>query len=296
MSEKLPDFFVVGAQKAGTSSLHDWLVQQPDVCLPRLKETQFFTFEKLYLRGVEWYLEQFPECDDNAIRGEVCPDYMFFPDAALRIKKTVAGSPKFIFIFRHPLQRAFSQYLMSVRNGHEQLSFVEALDTEQERLKKCGVEALSHFSYLTRGRYSEQVKRFKMVFPDSEMLFLRFEDLIDRGIVGDQTYAQICSFIGLVSSSDIAGRSQASNIASAPKLNILRDMLHKESRIKNFLVRVIPGRGFKVWLWMLVDRLNQKAVEKPKMGVIPELIRQQVADEAVQLEELTGLNLGDWHE
>lgn len=293
MSDSLPSFFVVGAQKAGTSSLHDWLVQQPDVCLPTLKETQFFTFEKLYGRGICWYLKQFPKCDEAAVKGEICPDYMFFSDAADRIREHIA-SPKFVFIFREPIRRAFSQYLMSLRNGHETLPFIEALQAEEERLKEDSIEAMSHFGYMARGRYAEQVERFRKLFPESEMLFIRFEDLVDSGEVGEKTYASICRFIGLSSSPELANRIGVSNAASAPRFRGLRNFLHKDSALKRFLARVIPGRMFRVWLWAKVDRLNQQAVAGEKMGEVPVRFTNMAADEAARLESVTGLDFSAW--
>jgi len=290
LSEQLPSFFVVGAQKAGTSSLHDWLVQQPDVCLPTLKETQFFTFEKLYARGIDWYLKQFPKCNVAAVKGEVCPDYMFFPDAASRIRQHIK-SPKFIFVFRHPLKRAYSQYLMSQRNGHETLSFADALLAEEQRLATGTIESLSHFSYMARGRYGEQVEHFRQLFPDSEMLFIRFEDLIDGGETGDRTYADICRFIGLESSPQLVDRTSASNVASVPRFTGLRDFLHKESALKRLLARIIPGRMFKVWVWSKVDRLNQQAVIGQKAGEVPEQFRMAAEVEVVKLKKLTGVDL-----
>ena len=71
------EFFVIGVQKAGTTSLHDWLAQQPDICLPKLKETHFFTYQSRYEKGVDWYLDQFNGSSDQ-VYGEICPDYIFF--------------------------------------------------------------------------------------------------------------------------------------------------------------------------------------------------------------------------
>jgi len=290
---RLPSFFVVGAQKAGTTSLHNWLVQQPDICLPKLKETQFFTFERLYQRGMEWYLDQFPRHADRQVVGEICPDYMYFPEAARRIKRWI-DAPGLVFLFRHPLDRAFSHYLMTVRNGYEELSFSEALQAEEGRLRDSGEYAMCHYSYMSRGCYVSQIERMQEMFPESDCLFIKFDDLIDGGKTGAATYGRICRFIGLESPPDLANRAGGSNVASMPRSSRLRDFLFGASFSKRVLNRLIPGRMLRVRLWLWFDRLNQRPVEKQVMGTIPDSIRKMAIEEIRRLESLTGLDLKDW--
>jgi len=291
--KRLPSFFVVGAQKAGTTSLHNWLVQQPDICLPKLKETQFFTFDRLYRRGLDWYLMQFPETVETKLTGEICPDYMFFPEAGHRIKRSIEA-PKLVFLFRHPIDRAFSHYLMTVRNGYEELSFSDALMAEEQRLLEGGTSAQCYYSYMSRGCYVSQIKHMQEIFPESGCLFIKFDDLVDRGEKGADTYGRICRFIGLGSSPDIADRSRGGNVASMPRSSRLRDFLFGASLPKRILNRLFPGRMLKVRLWLWFDRLNQRPVEKQTMGEIPAAIQNLAADEIRKLESVTGLDLDNW--
>jgi len=290
---RLPSFFVVGAQKAGTTSLHNWLVQQPDICLPNLKETQFFTFDRLCRRGSDWYLKQFPESTDRQVIGEICPDYMYFPEAGHRIKRCIEA-PKLIFLFRHPIDRAYSHYLMTVRNGYEELPFSEALLAEKQRLRDGGEYAMCHYSYMSRGCYVSQIERMQEIFPESDCLFIKFDDLIDAGETGLATYGRICRFIGLESPPDLANRAGGSNVASMPRSSRLRDFLFGASLSKRILNRLIPGRMLRVRLWLWFDRLNQRPVEKQAMGTVPDLIRKMALKEIRRLESLTGLDLKDW--
>ena len=206
---KLPSFFVVVTQKAGTTSLHNWLIQQPEVVLPNIKETHFFDDERRYSFGIEWYIKQFGKCGSSEnIVGEICPDYMFFPQSAIRIKRYISA-PDIIFIFREPIERAFSHYLMSVERGHEELSFPDALKAEDARLSQQNniTFSMNHHSYFARSRYAEQIERFLAHFPSSDVLFIKFDDLMDinRGI---ETYERICKFIGVKSNSKIADRTR----------------------------------------------------------------------------------------
>ena len=90
---KLPDFFVVGAQKSGTTTIHDLLKQNNQISLPEYKETHFFSRD--FSKGINWYLKQFIE-NEYKIRGEVDPSYMFFPNVYKNIKASITN-PKFIY-------------------------------------------------------------------------------------------------------------------------------------------------------------------------------------------------------
>ncbi|MBU2482884.1 MAG: sulfotransferase, partial [Proteobacteria bacterium] len=74
-----PDFLIIGAQKAGTTTLHDWLITQSQLSLPNIKETHFFSKENRFEKGYNWYIKQFDMTSDKKIIGEVDPDYIFMP-------------------------------------------------------------------------------------------------------------------------------------------------------------------------------------------------------------------------
>jgi hypothetical protein len=289
----IPPFFVVGTQKAGTTSLHYWLAQQPDICLPRLKETHFFSSDEKYQLGIEWYIDQFPKCRKKSVMGEIAPEYMFSKKAPYRIRKWI-NSPKIIFIFRHPIERAFSQYLMAVSKGYEKLTFRRALVEESRRISRDQV-ARSRYGYMTRGRYAEQIERYSKVFPDAKFLFIKFDDLIAQGKTGLVTYHRICDFIGLKSSPEIANRNIKSNPASIPKFRFLRDFLYRPSRFKKVLGTLIPNRNIKERIADLLVRLNQQRFPKPPMGKVPMSMIDLTREEIRRLQEMTLLNLSDWY-
>lgn len=289
MIQRLPDFFVVGAQKAGTTSLHDRIVKHPSVCLPILKETQFFSFEKTFSLGVDWYCKQFPDCREEQIMGEVCPDYMYFMGTAERIHIYIKR-PKLIFIFRHPIERAYSHYLMSVRQGFESLSFYDALEAEEERMAQSE-ESVAYHSYMSRGAYAEQVERYLAVFPSSEYLFVRFEDLTDSGLVGEKTFWDICGFLG-VSRMNLETAIH-SNAASQPRSIWLRDQLYGQSTIKKMFGRFLPEHVKKKFV-VTIDRWNQLDIEKKPMGEIPSQVIHKTVLEIQKLQSLTGLDLKCW--
>ena len=295
MINQLPSFFVLGVQKAGTTFLHEWLAQQPDTCLPQLKETHFFSHDARYQRGVDWYLNQFPKPTDNAIIGEIDPEYIFHKETPLRIRHLLK-SPKFICVFRNPIDRAYSHYLMSIGNGKETLSFPEALRQEENRRVKGDKDYLPYHSYMARSKYSEQLIHYKDIFTDSDFLLVKFEDLFGSS-THDVAFANVYKFIGMRSEPLLPNLSKKSNPSSNPRSILLRNMIYGISPFKKAVGSLIPSKRWKLRLAVFLDRMNQAPLKNKSEGW-----RQQVSneiwdlcnEEIVKLESLTGLKLQDW--
>ncbi|OEU69191.1 MAG: hypothetical protein BA863_00125 [Desulfovibrio sp. S3730MH75] len=299
--DDLPTFFIVGAQKTGTSSLHDWLRQQPDICLPKIKETHYFAYPERYRYGLDWYLEQFSTSGRKAtgrVMGEIDPEYMFFSETPKRISQLI-NNPKIIFIFRNPIERAFSQYQMSVARGYEDLSFIEALEIEQDRLANDTDDfSLKHHSYLSRGRYAEQVQRYLQAFPKSDFLFIKFKDMVSDD-KGEEMYGHICSFIGLKSDPAIADRTRRSNEASEPISMILRNIIHRGSKLRRLIGKTIPSYDLKLKIWLAIDRLNRRPLkhkETLEYHRIPNHMIMSIKNEVKRLQQMTNLDFDDWLE
>lgn len=183
---RFPDFIIIGAQKCGTTSLFHYLSQHPDINLPDEKEIHFF--DKFYHRGINWYLEQFPA--DGMLTGEATPYYIYHPHVAERI---AAHCPdvKLILMLRNPADRAYSNFFMEKQRKQEPLStFEEAIDAEPQRIlleKKILEKNPDHscisyqrYSYLERGRYYYQIKKWLNYFLLKEFLFIKSEDFFNE--------------------------------------------------------------------------------------------------------------------
>lgn len=175
----VPNFFVVGGQKCGTTSLHTYLTAHPDIYLPKQKETKYFVDDALYAKGISSYEETWysSHLNERAV-GEVDPDYMYFEHALDRMRENIEiDKAKFIFIFREPVSRAFSHYLMTYRRGIEPLSFKEAINAEHKRIQQDYYSRM-HYSYIDRGFYYRQVKRFLNYVDAEQILYILSEDLL----------------------------------------------------------------------------------------------------------------------
>lgn len=181
----LPSALILGAQKGGTTSLFNYLVQHPDVLPPFGKELHYFDLH--YRRGVRWYRSRFPYAHrlrQGALTLDASPYYLFHPQVPHRAAELLP-SARLIVLLRNPVERALSHHQHEVRGGREALPFAEAIEREAERL--AGEEerllrdpdyySYSHhrYSYTSRGRYLEQLRRWTEHYPREQLLVLQSE-------------------------------------------------------------------------------------------------------------------------
>ncbi len=191
-----PTFLVIGAQKSGTTSLHDYLSRHPAVLTGRVKEVQYFT--KYYARGERWYRAQFPLVTSawaarrrHGVRpavGEATAACLFDPRSPGRVH-AFDQEMRLIAVLRDPVERAFSHFQMELRWERESGTFEEALEREEielpavlERLRESpDYEPPDGFArtYVARGMYAEQLERWLDYFPREQLLVLMSEELLD---------------------------------------------------------------------------------------------------------------------
>jgi Sulfotransferase domain len=173
----LPNFLIVGAMKAGTTSLSRYLDLHPDIHMPK-KEVHFFDREENYQKGEGWYREQLalgyktPPLPSALSLGEKTPTYSFNPKCAERIHKDLPGV-KLVWILREPVARAWSNYLHAVKKGAEIRPFEIAVKEEAQ-----SIERELFRGYVERSKYVDQVRRFLEYYRLEDMHFLLFEDLL----------------------------------------------------------------------------------------------------------------------
>ena len=189
----LPDFLIIGAQKCGTTFLYQFLAQHPRVKSAFLKEVHYFDLN--FGKGNNWYRSNFPLQMRNTrtyVTGEASPYYLFHPHAAERASMVVPDA-KLIVLLRNPVDRAYSHYQHQVKRvtgeARETLAFEEAIEAEDRILpaemrrmhQDKSYKSSSHRtrSYLTRGRYVDQLLVWSGFFPRRQMLVLKSEDLFD---------------------------------------------------------------------------------------------------------------------
>lgn len=177
MPARLPDFLGIGTQKGGTTSLHQWLSQHPQVYLPKHKEVHYFDLNSD--KSINWYKNQFKESNLNEKCGEITPYYLFHPEVANRIRSTIPKI-RMIALLRDPVERTLSQIFHSRKRGFEELELNEALAAEESRLQSGCQNSLQKHSYVSRSRYLEQLDRYENLFPKNQLLILKSEQLFEN--------------------------------------------------------------------------------------------------------------------
>ena len=182
---ELPDAVILGAQKCGTSSLHNYLTQHPGVIAPLRKEVHYFDLN--YGRGEAWYRAHFGRQGEPGLNLDSSPYYLFHPAVPRRMRELLPDV-RLIVLLRDPVRRAYSHYWHERDKGQEELSFEAAIDAEPERLGRVAELLASgelersrehqRHSYLARGRYAEQLERWFATYPRERIRVLRFEDFV----------------------------------------------------------------------------------------------------------------------
>lgn len=172
-----PTFLICGTMKGGTTSLYHYLKRHPEIYLPEIKELHYFDEDRKYRKGIEYYLKYFRGASSrHKAIGEVTPGYMYFEWVPERIFEQFPDI-KLIFILRDPVDRAWSHYWHAVTRGaYEYLNFEEAIRQEPFRITQ-GFTERRRYSYLDRGKYIVQLKRFIKYFSKDQMLVLFTENL-----------------------------------------------------------------------------------------------------------------------
>lgn len=183
-SQTIPDVFVCGAAKSATTSLWNYLVQHPCVYNSTHKEPGYFSGLRP-MRSPERYATLYREAGSDQVTVDASSAYLTSPDSAERIRNACTGA-KIIIVLRNPAHRAFSLYRHMVWHGFEYAStFEDALHLEEERIHSeeflySNPEYYYNFLYYHSGNYSEQVERYINKFPEQQIIFLRFQDLISE--------------------------------------------------------------------------------------------------------------------
>ena len=200
---KPPEFIIIGVQKGGTTSLYNYLIQHPQIARAAQKEIHYFDLN--FDKTPDWYYSQFPqpESGEHQLTGEASPYYIFHPRVAQRIHD-LCPKVKIIALLRNPVERAISHYHYYIKIGYESLSLESAIASEPERLQGEIEKILAspnyysyehqHHTYISRGIYADQLPAWMQLFPKSQLLILKSEDLYTNPC---GTYHTVLEFLNL---------------------------------------------------------------------------------------------------
>ncbi len=224
MNDKKANLFIVGAAKAGTTSLYYYLNQHPEIFMSPIKEPNYFgsdidwnnfrvdyknathldektyfnkselaSFHNAFISNITYYAQLFRDAENQKIIGEASTSYLYSINAAKEIKAYNAAS-KIIIILREPIERLISHYKMDLAGGRQKESDLAKMvkkDFESDK-KGYGISSL----YVELSLYYEQIKRFLDTFNRSQVLILDFQKMVQSPA---ELLKDICVFLGVSS-------------------------------------------------------------------------------------------------
>lgn len=254
------DFCVIGAQKSGTTSLHYYLREHPQLRLPDSKEAPFFSDSDEFSKGFSWYFEEFfgDLVDNSALLGTVSPTYMSYPASVSRMHDTFPDI-KLIAILRNPIERAESHYKMRVRAHGETRTFEEVVQQQLECLDQNKRLFPSETdSYVFFGEYGRILTAYLKFFRQEQFLILYADELKNSP---QSTLKKIYRFLSVKSLNEpITEHSYNATLSTPPKnlkVKLANTLNNKYVRLLG--KRLVPER-FKRRLrfWSVINRYDSK--------------------------------------
>ena len=302
MIERLPDFLIVGAAKAGTTSLYYYLKEHPDIFLPAVKEPKYISsqivrypfkgfgdevVEQGIIKNLKEYARLFSGVKREKRVGEASADNLYYYQTTGVIKK-ILYNPTIIILLRNPVERAFSAYTHLVRDDREPLSFEKGLEVERDRQEQ-NWEFI--WFYKDVGLYYEQVKAYLENF-DHVKIYL-FDDLKNNTL---KVVQDVYRFLEVDDSFIPSSIQEKFNVSGVPKNIIFHRFLRRDNLFKKSIRPVIrammPNANARR---ELKNRLLRSNLKKPEMN---SATRQYLIDffreDILKLQELIDMDLSSW--
>ena len=294
---KHPNFFIVGAPKCGTTAMHTYLKQHPDVFMSSFKEPHHFGTDivnPFYLRDRGQYLKLFEDATTESRVGESSVNYLYSRLAASEIK---AAYPEALIIalLRNPIDMIHSQHNELYYQGKEPVAdFEQAMALEAERAAGRHVPDVPNpatLLYRQTARFAEQLQRYFDEFGRDRVLVIIHDDMLaDVRAV----YRRTCEFLGV--DPDFEPEFRIVNSNHVVKSYALRRLLKQPPQVVRTLVKtVLPHQPSRELIKLRLKRLN--TIYKPRPPMRPELrrqLQQELLPDVIALSELLGRDLTHW--
>lgn len=301
LSKNLPNFLVVGATKCGTSSLHKYLDQHPQIFMSPVKEPRFLSsqvmdfplrgpgdhkVEAWYVKEYEAYERLFKDADGQPAVGEASADTLYFYQGTIPVIKQYLDDPKILIMLRDPVKRAFSAYQHLVRDMRENLSFEDGLLREPERIRD-NWELIYH--YKAGSLYYDSVKAFMDNFSSVKVVLTEDQDADPR-----RTIREVFEFLGVDPDVNVDTEIRY-NISGKPKSQWLHRFFFEGNMVRKMaqpIVRRLLSPEARV---RIAQKIQEKNLTRLRMN--PETqasLREYFAADVAKLEKLLKRDLSHW--
>ena len=295
----LPTFLVLGAGKAGTTSLRSYLQQHPEIFMCARGEPSFFAHEGQvldfkgpgddqwrFVTDLDSYTRLFDGAAGYRAVGEVSPRYLFYERAGERIEHHVPTA-RLIAILRHPVDRAYSHFLMNRERGCEPEADLQgAISREAERMR---MGWSWDWSYVEAGRYGKLLERYYRRFPGEQIKVFLYEELQDQP---GAFFQSLFEFLG-VNPSFRPNTDVKHRLASSPRSASVETLLRTPNPLKVFTKQVLPHE-LRGRLKAQISAWNTLRPEPLSPSLRQALFEQHFADDCLRLEALIDRDLSAW--
>lgn len=296
MPSSLPNFIVFGVQKAGTTSLYNYLKQHPQIYMSPIKETNFFERDwsnaspevkakkRNGITSLEKYNALFAGATTELAVGEVSPNYLFHHQVAVPMIRQHLPQVKLIAILRNPVERAYSDYLMHVR---------DVLSDQMDLASQVKFRANSSFM-LRKGLYSEPLQHFYDVFGEQQIRVFLYDDLCRDAV---RLMQEIYQFLGVDGhfQPDTSHRAQVARVPKNKTLNsLLRTRNPVRSLVASALRMVVPTTVRNQWRERLLALNSTDKSQRPLLVEERRLLLDYYRDDIDHLQTLIGRDLSVW--
>ena len=299
----LPNFLIFGVQKAGTTSIYNYLKQHPQVFMSPVKETNFMEHAPLEfdeaaepatpqfdakgrrkLLTIHDYKSLFEGVRDEVAIGEASPNYLFHHERTVQTIQKYVPNTKLIAILRNPVDRAYSDYLMHVR---EVIGEPKPLAIQLEQKAETSYTLL-------KGKYYEGIKHFLDVFGSEQVKVFLYDDLSTDSVA---FMRDIYNFIGVDRSFDV-NTKQRKQMAEVPKFQTINQLLRTENPFRiaaRSLLRKVLSEEKRQQLRSRLIAVNSQGKESmPLSAEDRQLLETYYREDVQQLQDLIGQDLSRW--
>ena len=297
-SIRLPNFLIIGAPKAGTTSLYRYLAEHPKVFMSPLKEPKFFAIEGQdvdysgpgddtheYITDYETYLSLFDSATSETALGEASPWYLHMRGSAERIHSRIPNV-KIVAILRDPVERAYSQFCMHKGYSHEPISDFES--AWQAEAKRMSDNWSPRWFYRDRGLYYAQLRRYFDIFDKDQIRVYLFEDLERDSLAVAQ---DIYEFLG-VDNHFVPDTSQRFNARRTAGISSLYHALGRSRRIRSIANRLARS-SIGSELIHVIKKISLHG-KLPLSSATRCRLIEEYRDDIVQLSGLIDRDLSQW--
>ncbi len=293
MKNKLPNFFIVGAPKAGTTSLYYYLKRHPEVFMSGIKEPNYFAYEEtikqnLYHKekGVgtlEEYLQLFESVNGrHKAVGEASVSYLFYPAVPEKIKELVPDA-RIIMSLRNPIDRAFSHYYMEHKLGYVN----ESLEDIVNRKSSHKYSKLWYQQYIELGLYYEQVKRYIDVFGKDKVKIFIYDELSEDM---ENMILSVFKFL-VIDPSFIPELENKYNTYSTPRNTFFR-AIYSQKNLRALARKIIPDAKVEAIKNLFLTRRKKPDRHDETVDLMNVIFKPDI----IKLEKLLNKDLSRWYE